>query len=268
MKKQKVYYYSDELNDDFANTNITRKELGDNFKYIHTNWFYRSVNYVFYYFIAAPIIWIGNKVYNHQKFVNKKVLKECKDRGYFVFSNHTGMILDSFSTPMLTYPKRLYEIVNPDAFSIRGVKTIVQMLGGVPLASSFKQEKEFLKCIKQRINEKQVISIFPEAHIWPYYTKVRPYSHISFKYPVKLNAPVYAVSHCYQKRKFFKKPKVVSFVDGPFYPNQDLPLNDASQELRDKVYNTMVKRLKENSTYEYAKYVKVDKKDETKEEEK
>ena len=256
MKKQKIYYYQDELNDDFANTNINQKPLGDNFKYVHTNIFYRGANWFFYNIIAFPIIWCGNKLINHQKFVGKEKIKPYKNQGYFLYANHTGMILDSFSTPMLTFPKRLYVIVNPDALSIPGVKTIVQWLGAVPLANTMKEHKELLRCIKTRINEHGAITIFPEAHIWPYYTKIRPFTHISFKYPVKLNTPVFSITHCYQKRKFFKKPKVVSFIDGPFFPNPNLDVNEASIELRNQVYEAMVKRSEENSTYEYCKYIK------------
>lgn len=256
--KEKVIYYTDELNDDFAKTEIQRKPLGVKYKYIHKNTLWRVVCFIVYYVVAIPLVFIINKIVHHQRLKNKKVLKQVKKSGYFVYGNHTSHLNDCFSVPVMALPKRAYIICNPDALSIKGLKNIVQMLGAIPLANTLKEHKEMVKCIEQRIKEKQVISIYPEAHIWPYYTKIRPFTNISFKYPVKCNAPVFAITHCFQKRKFSKKPKIISFVDGPFYPNTELSANEASMELRDKVYQVMCDRAKKYSNYEYIKYVKVE----------
>ena len=35
MKEQKVYYYSDEVNDDFAGTHIERKSVPDDYEYLN-----------------------------------------------------------------------------------------------------------------------------------------------------------------------------------------------------------------------------------------
>ena len=51
------------------------------------------------------------------------------------------------------------------------------------------------------------------------------------------------------------KPNIVAYADGPFYPDKTKTTKDAEQELRDQVYEAMVKRSK-NSTFEYIKYVK------------
>jgi hypothetical protein len=45
-------------------------------------------------------------------------------------------------------------------------------------------------------------------------------------------------------------------VDGPFYADPNLPLSEQAQLLRDQVYDAMVKRAKEESTYCLIKYVK------------
>lgn len=254
--KEKVIYYSDELNDDFAKTDIKRKPLGAKYKYVHKNILWRAICFIVYYVVAIPLVFLINKIVHHQRIKNKKVLKQAKKSGYFVYGNHTSYLNDCFSVPVMALPKRAYIVCNPDALSIKGIKNIVQMLGAIPLANTLKEHKEMVRCIEQRIKEKQVISIYPEAHIWPYYTKIRPFTSISFKYPVKCNAPVFAITHCFQKRKFSKKPKVISFIDGPFYPNTKLSVNEASEELRNKVYLVMCERAEKNSTYEYIRYIK------------
>ena len=52
----------------------------------------------------------------------------------------------------------------------------------------------------------------------------------------------FVLTNCYQKRKFSKKPKILTFVDGPFYPNTFLNENEAAKILREIAYNTMCNR--------------------------
>jgi len=113
-----------------------------------------------------------------------------------------------------------------------------------------------LDCIEERIKQGKAIMIYPEAHIWPYYTGIRPFSSTSFIYATRTGAPMFVLTNCYQKRRFFKKPKILTFVDGPFYPNPSLSQTEAAKELRNIAYDTMCERAKENSTYQYVRYVK------------
>lgn len=112
-----------------------------------------------------------------------------------------------------------------------------------------------MNAIERRIDHHHPIVVYPEAHIWPYYTKIRPFKSTSFRYPIKYDVPAYCFTTTYQKRKFSKKPKITVYVDGPFYPKQDLHGKEQEIELRNQVYNCMVERSK-NSTYEYYKYYK------------
>ncbi len=80
--------------------------------------------------------------------------------------------------------------------------------------------KNFLATIEEKIKNKHSITIYPEAHIWPYYTKIRPFKEVSFKYPIQLNAPVYCITNTYQNYGKHNKIQLVTYVDGPFYPNE------------------------------------------------
>ena len=114
----------------------------------------------------------------------------------------------------------------------------------------------FLEAIKNKISKNNSITIYPEAHIWPYYTKIRPFKDVSFKYPVSLDVPAFCITNTYVARgKKKDKIKMVTYVDGPFFPNKNLKLKDAQKDLRDRIYNTMVERSK-NSNIEYIKYEK------------
>ena len=112
-----------------------------------------------------------------------------------------------------------------------------------------------MKAVERRVNHHHPIVVFPEAHIWPYYTKIRPFKSTAFKYPIKYNVPAFCFTTTYQKRKFSKKPKITVYVDGPFYPDSNLRGKEQEIELRNQVYECMVERSK-NSTDEYYKYYK------------
>ena len=69
-----------------------------------------------------------------------------------------------------------------------------------------------------------MLAIFPEAHIWPFYTGIRPFSATSFRYPEKLNAPVVAMVTTYRKAarsvSLFRRPGMTVTLSEPFYPRR------------------------------------------------
>ena len=140
---------------------------------------------------------------------------------------------------------------------MKGLKHLVQLLGAIPVPGNIKATKNFKEEIAKQIKKKHSITIYPEAHIWPYYTKIRNFKEVSFKYPVELDVPIYTITNTYKRYKN-NKVKITSYVDGPFFRNKDLAKKQAQKELRDKAYNTMCKAAK-NSDYEYIKYIKNDK---------
>ena len=67
---------------------------------------------------------------------------------------------------------------------------------------------------------------------------------------------MFVLTNCYQKRWYLKRPQIVTYADGPFYPNPQSARKVAAKEMRDIAYNTMKKRLAEHTTCEYIKYIK------------
>ena len=188
------------------------------------------------------------------KYVGKEKLKPYKKQGYFIYGNHTQPFADTFIPSVAVYPKRNFLIVNPENVSMKGMQTLVEMLGAIPVPGNKEAMKNFLATIEEKINKNYSITIYPEAHIWPYYTKIRPFKEVSFKYPVKLDKPVFCMTNTYQKRGK-NKAKIVTYIDGPFFPDSNLPPKERQKQLRDQVYNCMVERSK-NSNVEVIKYIK------------
>lgn len=260
MKKKKVIYYKDELNDDFAGNSIEVKSLPKNFKHIHHNPFYRLGEFFVYYVIAKPIIWVIMKIGYFSSIKNKKVLKAAKKTGFFIYGNHTGNMPDAFQPNMLRRFKKNYVVVGQAALSMVGLRTFISMLGAIPLGTTFDEKIKFLECIRKRIKNKSSVMIYPEKHIWPYYTDIRPFENESFRFPVSLNVPCFSLTTTFHKRtgllSFIKKPRLITYLDGPFYPDASLKPADAKQKLRDEVYSAMKTRAKQKEQYEYIKYIK------------
>ena len=260
MKKKKVIYYKDELNDDFAGNNIEVKSLPKNFKHVHHNPIYKLGEFFVYYVIAKPIIWVIMKFGYLSKIRNKKVLKSAKKTGYFIYGNHTGNMPDAFQPNLLHLFKKNYVVVGPAALSITGLRTFISMLGAIPLGTTFDEKIQFLECIRTRIKKKSSVMIYPEKHIWPYYTDIRPFENESFRFPVSLNVPCFALTTTFHKRRgpfaVSEKPKLITFLDGPFYPDLSLKPSDAKQKLRDDVYNAMKLRATQKEQYKYIEYIK------------
>lgn len=252
----KIYYYKDELNDDFAGENINPTTIDENYKYIHKNVFWKLSSFIVYRLIAMPIAFIYSKIVYGLKFENKNVLKDCKDTGYFIFGNHTQKVLDPFIPTLGNFPRKCHIVAHPDNISIPFLGTFNKMMGGFPIPSDIKTTKNFFNAMEEFISKKNVISVYPEAHIWPYYTKIRPFKAVSFEYPVNLKKPVFCMTNTYQSyEKDNNKIKMVTYIDGPFFVNEELSKKEQKQDLRDRVYNCMVERSK-NSNIELIKYCK------------
>lgn len=256
-KKKRVQYYRDLKNDDFSGTNIKVKPLKDEYKYLHKNPLWILTAGFVYFCIAKPVLFLITKFICHQKFANKKLMKQAKKTGAILYGNHTTKLADSFVPNLIFTFRRSYIIASPETMSIHGIETLLQMLGVIPLTEKLSLKKKFLKALKYYLDKKRLITIYPEAHIWPFYTKIRPFDDSSFKYAALFDKPVYAVTNCYQKRRLGKKPKIVTYFDGPYFPNPELNTKENAAYLRDLVYKAMVNRAEIYSTYSYVEYIQI-----------
>jgi 1-acyl-sn-glycerol-3-phosphate acyltransferase len=151
---------------------------------------------------------------------------------------------------ILSFPKRAFVVTGPEAVSIKGIRTLVQMLGAIPLPSSFPGWKKFMKSMQEK-TEKHTVMIYPEAHIWPYYTGIRPFGESSFKYPFQMKRKVVANVITYRQRKIFKntRPLVTATLSDPFDPS----CFESPKALRDAVYGFMAEAVSKDN-YAYWEY--------------
>ena len=256
MKKEKTktFYYSDELHDDFAGVSRRKKNIGDNYKYINTNIFWRALAFAAYRIIMTPIAYLYCKIKFGIKIVNREKLKGKK--GFYLYGTHTQMPADGYIPTLCAFPVKPYVVVHPDSVALPGTEQFMLMIGALPLPSAVHGTANFTAAMDKRISGGNCIMIYPEAHIWPYYTKIRPFGSVSFKYPAKSQSPVYCFTTVYNKRKHRSVPKITVYIDGPFVPDESLSIKQRTQKLRDEVYFAMCGRAK-LSDCEYYRYEKV-----------
>ena len=250
MIKSKIVIYTDSQNDEFSTKKINAKQIDNNYKYIRNGF----LHFIFYRIFATPFAYLHSKIKFHHKIVGKEKLKEYRKVGYFIYGNHTQIIDDAFIPNNLDLRKTSYIIVHPNNVSMKILGVITPYLGAIPTPNKMNGYKHFVDAIDYHIKHNKAIVIYPEAHIWPYYTKIREFSDVSFTYPCKLDTPVFCFTNTYQKRKKSNKVNITTYEDGPFFKDPSLPLTEQKTKLRDEVYNKMVERSA-NSNYEVYKYV-------------
>lgn len=259
MDKRKVIYYSDELNDEFSIAQITPRMIDKDYVYIHTSRFKRFTHFFWYRIIATPIAYAYIRLVFGHKTKGAHKLKKLSGSGYFMYGNHTQDIADAFIPNMINYPQTDYIIVHPNNVSMPVLGKITPSLGALPIPDELAAYKNFKEAIETRIEQNCSVVIYPEAHIWPYYTGIRPFTDTSFDYPARLGAPVFAFTNTYHKRLFFKHPRIVTYIDGPFYPDMEKSPRKRRRKLRDRIYSVMCKRAK-LSDHVQIKYIKQEKK--------
>ena len=251
-------YYCDELHDEVVDFRIKKKPIDENYCYERKGFFYRLGNFITYRLFLIPVIGIY-KFFASVRVKNRQVLKKVKG-AYFLYGNHTNQLWDAFTPTFVTFPKQPYLIVGADNVSQPVLGYFTKMWGALPLPENFQAAKNFKRALDHKIQKGSPVVIYPEEHMWPYYTKIRPFEDKSFTYPVKYNVPMFTLTTTYRKRKLGKKPRMDVYVDGPFYPDQNLDPKVAQKQLRDIAHQTMCARA-ERSNYEYLTYVKKEKHD-------
>ena len=253
---KKIIYYDDTKNDDFANNGFEAKTVPPDFPFAIHNPVWAVLEFILYRLIATPLVWLIGKVGFGLKIKDRKNLRSLKDTGYFLYGNHTQSMMDAYTPSLLAFPKHIHIITGPEAVSVPVLRNAVQILGGIPLPGTVSGYRSFLNALHLRIKQNRGIAIYPEAHIWPWYTGIRPFSDGSFTYPVRENVPVIAYVTTYRKRKIFKNlwPCITVRISKPFYPDTTLSPHEAKKKLRDQVYEFMCKTANNPENYAYYEY--------------
>jgi 1-acyl-sn-glycerol-3-phosphate acyltransferase len=240
----RTVYYTDELNDEFSSAVITPKRIDEKYKYRRDKGLSRIACFFWYRVVALPIATVYLKLKFHHKILGRKKLALHKKDGIFVYGNHTQPTADALIPTFVSFPRPAFVIVHPNNVSMPFLGRVTPYMGALPLPDGLGAARNFTAAVKSCTDDALPVFIYPEAHIWPYYTGIRPFGDMSFSYPVRYGKPVYAFTNVYLKRRSPKKARIVTYIDGPFYPDASLNAADARRKLRDEVYGAMCERAR------------------------
>ena len=248
MKNKKTRYYTS-FSDDFEKSANQDFQLPDDYKWIRNDFTSKLLSAIIY---SAAIIFSGIycKFFLHMKIIGRKKFEGVN--GCFIYGNHTQPLGDVFIPALCAFPKRIYTVVSTANYGIPFIGKILPFLGALPIVGTFHGIKQLNRAVDVRIESGHPVVIYPEAHVWEYYTDIRPFPETSFKFPIKTNAPCFAMTSTYKKRRFFKRPKMCVYIDGPFYPEGNSP-KEKTAFLHNTIYSVMKKRSL-NSNYKYIEY--------------
>ena len=255
MKPKKIIYYRDDSDDMTFFESLKTVTVDKNYDYERKgpwNWFLRNI---LIRGLVVPFAFVFRRFFIRTRYVNRKVLRRHKG-GCFIYSNHTEVIPEAFRAVSAAFPHYTHIIVHPNNVSVPHMQGVMMAGGCLPLPNKPDGMRNFLHAV-ERCCSKGPVVIFPERVIWPYYTKIRRFSDANFHYPVKFDKPVFTMTVTYHKGKLFDKPYKIAYIDGPFYPDKELPPRERQKKLCDTAYQTMCERAKLN-TYSYYEYVQRD----------
>lgn len=261
MKARKTYYYSDELNDDFAATkDINAKPVSADFPYIHKNPLWRAAAAILYRGIVTPLVFLYCKICFGLRIKGKKHLRGLRG-GYFLYANHTQHAADAFIPSLVSFPRKAYIVTGPSAVSVPCLRNVVQMLGAIPLPDETAGLRRFAEVLRTRISQGAAVCIYPEAHIWPYYTHIRPFRAGSFAYPADCGVPAVPYVVTYRARRVFKRlhPCITVQIGEPIFPDPAAKNRTERHRLRDAAYAFMTERAESADQPEYIRFIRKEK---------
>lgn len=240
MKKREIRYYQS-YTDDFVETKDQSHKIPEDYQWIRKDPLSRLLSGLIY---TAAILFssVYCRLCLHMRYRNARVLRQARKTGAFLFCNHTQPFGDVFMPALPSLPTRIYTVVSPANLGIPVIGKLLPYLGALPVPDTIQGMKRFQEALEYRLAQRRFITIYPEAHVWEYFTGIRPFPDTSFKYPVKFGKPSYSLTVTYQKRRFGGRPRATVYIDGPFYPDETLSPRARAAALRDTVFRQMTQR--------------------------
>lgn len=247
FKMGQIIHYTD-TNDDIVITPQQNFRLGDDYQWQHRA-LITQIQHLFQFIISLFAKFYCRWIL-HIHYVNRQILSEQK-QGCYLYANHTQQTGDAFSPFCVS--KHPAIIISASNLGIPVIGKLLTTAGALPIPSTLHQLKAFEAAVDQHVDAGDTLVIYPEAHLWPYATQIRPLDKTSFHYPANHPAPVYTMTTTYQQSHWHRHPNVTVYLDGPIQPDLSLKKKARQEKLCEQVRSQLIKRS-QNSTYQYVIY--------------
>ena len=217
----------------------------ENFEYLPKGFWHkikRGLLFITLNILAFPVCAIrhGLKIKGKENYrKNKKHFKN----GAITICNHVFMwdylcVLQAIRPHLQYHPGWKTNFEGPNGPLIRWV-------GGIPIPTdNMRAMAKFQKAIGDVLKQGKWLHFFPEGSMWFYYPDIRPLKPAVFKYAVRFDKPVIPMAISFRPPKgirkiFTKKPCATLNIGEPLFPNQNLPMAEAIDDMHKKAYKVM-----------------------------
>lgn len=247
--KPRIRYY-DSFEDDFEQSAQQELKLPEDYRRIRSDARSRLASALVY-GVALVFGSVYCRLCLHVRIHGRRKLKKV-DGGYFIYGNHTQPLGDVFTPALCAFPRRIYTVVSPANYGIPVIGKILPYLGALPTADTLEGMRDLKAAVEARINGAHPVVIYPEAHVWEYYSGIRPFSDTPFHFPARLGCASFAMTVVYKRARLHRRPTAHVYIDGPFFPLGESTRARASS-LREQVRSAMKMRaaLSDISYIEY-----------------
>lgn len=251
QKMPPIRYY-ETFQDEFVESSNQKYQIDADYDWERESKFWQKVAIFFTFGLAKFLGWMYRFLF-HVNIENRTILGKYQHQSYYVYGNHTQPQGDAFMPFQIIRRRYFTTIASPANLGISILGKLLPYGGAIPTPVNKEQMKQFIQTMKKRRRKGQPFVIYPEEHVWPYYTKIRPFNVSAFHYPAVQNDLVFCMTTTYQRRRFGKRPKQTIYIDGPFVASDDLSLHERQVSLKNQVEACMNQRS-QLSTYDYIQY--------------
>lgn len=245
-----VRYYSS-FDEDFEQTADQDCRIPQNYK-----WVYNSPADRLAYKILIPVFRLFSKLYlngwHHVRVMNPEVLPQDGSTG-ILYLNHSQPVMDPFLPGVILKPPKFRSICSPSNLGIPVLGRLLPLLGAVPVASSLREMRQMKEALHQAVNRNEWIVIYPEKHVWPWCTFLRPFDDTSFQFCLDYDKPAWCGVLC-PKEQSGRRPVFEVWLAGPFHAESGLPRRKARRQLYEQVKAEMTK-LEQHADCRKVEYV-------------
>ncbi len=206
-------------------------------------------NKVEYYFAKSLTDTITNSVNKNTEIIGLEKIKDL-DSGAIITSNHFSKVDSTIIRYMINKLHRAKNfgiIVQESNFFMPGIiGWLIRNNKTIPLSLDHNyMSKNFIPTIRDLLNDKSLILIYPEEEMWFNYRKPRPPKPGAYHYAAKYNVPIIS---CFVKiedtdeyeENGFKKSKYTLYIMDPIYPDPSKDLRQNKDEMRKKDYEQKI----------------------------
>lgn len=193
------------------------------------------------YLIAYPILFIVTKVWLGLKIEGRENLSKVGDE-YITVANHINMI-DSAMIALSIFPRVPYFLTLQSNLEIPFIKYLVMLFRGIPIPRNMAGKEKMVNTINKLLKSGEVVGIYPEGHLIPYYNGIREFKNGAFSFSVKNQVPILPILFTYREatgiiKLIKRKPFITLTILSPEFPNPKIS-KESVLELKNRVYRKM-----------------------------